>query len=103
MPTDGQIQKYAKAHGLDAGTAKKWLSALGDLKSLKQPIDEVGKGETVFADLERPFTPVAGMALAWNNLRSDGSPNPHTLHEAMPVKQGKKYVITKWFRERAGR
>jgi len=60
-------------------------------------------GETVFADLERPFTPVAGMALAWNNLRSDGSPNPHTVHEAMPVQQGKKYVITKWFRERAGR
>ena len=53
MPTDGQIQKYAKAHGLDAGTAKKWLSALGDLKSLKQPIDEVGKGETVFADFAK--------------------------------------------------
>ena len=60
-------------------------------------------GETVFADLERAFTPVAGMALAWNNLRKDGSPNPHTLHEALPVEQGVKYVITKWFREQTGR
>ena len=60
-------------------------------------------GETMFPHLERAFTPVGGTALAWNNLLPDGSPNPHTLHEAMPVKQGVKYVITKWFRERSGR
>lgn len=60
-------------------------------------------GETVFAELERAFTPVAGTALAWNNLLADGSPNPHTLHEAMPVEQGVKHVITKWFREQPGR
>ena len=60
-------------------------------------------GETVFEHLGRAFTPVAGTALVWNNLHPDGGPNSHTLHEAMPVEQGVKYVITKWFRERAGR
>ena len=60
-------------------------------------------GETCFKRLGRCFTPVAGHALAWNNLQADGSPNPFTLHEAMPVQAGSKWVITKWFRECAGR
>ena len=41
--------------------------------------------------------------LAWNNLLMDGSPNPATLHEAMPVLRGQKYVVTKWFRAASGR
>ena len=60
-------------------------------------------GETCFKRLGRCFTPVPGLALAWNNLQADGTPNPFTLHEAMPVEVGHKWVITKWFRERAGR
>lgn len=60
-------------------------------------------GETVFARIGRRFTPLAGLALAWNNLLVDGSPNPATLHEAMPVERGCKYVITKWFRAEPGR
>ena len=60
-------------------------------------------GETCFKRLGRCFTPVPGLALAWNNLQADGTPNPFTLHEAMPVEQGSKWVITKWFREKPGR
>ena len=60
-------------------------------------------GETCFKRLGRCFTPAPGLALAWNNLQADGKPNPFTLHEAMPVEQGCKWVITKWFREKAGR
>jgi prolyl 4-hydroxylase len=60
-------------------------------------------GETRFETIGRSFVPVAGSALAWNNLLPDGSPNPATLHEALPVLQGRKYVITKWFRSEAGR
>ena len=55
-------------------------------------------GETLFRRLGRSFTPVPGMALAWNNLQADGTPNPFTLHEALPVQAGHKWVITKWFR-----
>ena len=39
----------------------------------------------------------------WNNLQEDGTPNRNTLHEAIPVDVGSKWVITKWFRERTGR
>ena len=60
-------------------------------------------GETLFRRLGRSFTPVPGMALAWNNLQADGSPNPFTLHEALPVQAGHKWVITKWFRADFGR
>ena len=60
-------------------------------------------GETLFRRLGRSFTPVPGMALAWNNLQADGTPNPFTLHEALPVQAGHKWVITKWFRADFGR
>ena len=60
-------------------------------------------GETCFKRIGRCFTPVRGLALAWNNLQADGTPNPFTLHEANPVDQGSKWVITKWFRAESGR
>lgn len=60
-------------------------------------------GETCFNKLGRCFTPIPGMALAWNNLQPDGTPNPFTLHEALPVTAGNKWVITKWFRAEPGR
>jgi prolyl 4-hydroxylase len=43
--------------------------------------------------------PRRGMLLCWNNMAADGSPNTNTLHEGMPVVEGTKYIITKWFRE----
>ena len=60
-------------------------------------------GETCFKRLGRCYTPIPGMALAWNNLQADGTPNPFTLHEANPVQRGNKWVITKWFRREMGR
>ena len=60
-------------------------------------------GQTCFHRLGRCFTPIQGLALAWNNLMADGTPNPFTLHEAMPVEDGTKWVVTKWFRARPGR
>lgn len=60
-------------------------------------------GQNCFKRLGRCFTPVEGVALAWNNLMADGTPNPFTLHEAMAVEAGQKWVITKWFRAQGGR
>jgi prolyl 4-hydroxylase len=59
-------------------------------------------GVTRFERVGRDFRPVKGLAIAWNNLNADGTTNPATLHEAIPVTRGKKYVITKWFREQSG-
>lgn len=58
-------------------------------------------GGTKFENILREFVPSRGTALAWNNLDADSrTPNPWTLHEAMPVTNGTKYVLTKWYRER---
>ena len=57
-------------------------------------------GATRFPRLEKLFRPKEGMAVIWNNLTPDGSPNPYTLHHGMKPRRGEKYIITKWFRER---
>lgn len=57
-------------------------------------------GATVFGQIGVSIEPQAGALLAWNNALPDGRPNPDTLHAALPVVRGAKYVITKWFRTR---
>lgn len=57
-------------------------------------------GATRFTATGKLHQPEPGKLLAWCNLNADGSINPHTLHHAMKVRRGRKYVITKWFRER---
>jgi len=57
-------------------------------------------GATRFKLLDFAIAPRLGRILIWNNMALDGSPNPWTLHEGMPVERGTKYIVTKWFRER---
>ena len=57
-------------------------------------------GATRFKAVGKTFQPEPGKLLAWNNRRPDGSVNPSTLHHGMKVRKGRKYVITKWYRER---
>ncbi|HVU29296.1 MAG TPA: 2OG-Fe(II) oxygenase [Sphingomicrobium sp.] len=61
---------------------------------------ELGGG-TRFKAIGKTVQPETGKLLAWNNLLADGRPNPATLHQGMKVRRGTKYIITKWFRERA--
>ena len=61
----------------------------------------VAGGATRFVQVDKIVRPEAGKLLAWNNRRADGGVNPATLHQGMPVRKGVKYVITKWYRERA--
>ena len=56
-------------------------------------------GATWFPQAGIRIAPQRGLLLAWNNMNPDGSPNPVTLHEGMPVIEGVKYIVTKWFRE----
>ncbi len=58
-------------------------------------------GATRFKTLGKTIQPETGKLLAWNNLLPDGTPNDATLHQGMKVRKGTKYIITKWFRERA--
>jgi len=57
-------------------------------------------GATWFPQAGIKIAPKRGMLLAWNNMNPDGTPNGLTLHEGMPVMEGVKYIVTKWFRER---
>lgn len=57
-------------------------------------------GATRFKAIDKIVQPEMGKLLAWNNLRPDGTVNPSTIHHAMKVRAGTKYVITQWFRER---
>jgi len=56
-------------------------------------------GETDFPTLQKTITPVKGTAVVWKNSNGTGSENPAALHAGLPVKQGRKVIITKWFRE----
>ncbi|HET9811108.1 MAG TPA: 2OG-Fe(II) oxygenase [Sphingomicrobium sp.] len=58
-------------------------------------------GATRFKAIGKTIRPEAGKLLAWNNLGADGAPNPATIHQGMKVRRGVKFIITKWFRERA--
>ena len=57
-------------------------------------------GATRFKTIGKTIQPETGKLLAWNNLLPDGRPNNATLHQGMKVREGTKYIITKWFRER---
>ena len=57
-------------------------------------------GATRFKLLDFQVEPKLGRVLIWNNMAADGSPNPWTLHEGLPVDRGTKYIVTKWYRER---
>jgi prolyl 4-hydroxylase len=56
-------------------------------------------GQTYFPKAGVRITPHLGNLLAWNNMDSQGRPNPASLHEGTPVEAGVKYIITKWYRQ----
>lgn len=56
-------------------------------------------GATWFPRAGVRVAPRRGLLLAWNNMAPDGAPNDATIHEGMPVVEGVKYIVTKWFRE----
>jgi prolyl 4-hydroxylase len=59
-----------------------------------------GGGRTHFPTTGLMIAPKAGNLVIWNNMDAYGAPNSGTLHQGMPVEQGVKYVLTKWYRER---
>lgn len=56
-------------------------------------------GATRFTVIRERVRPELGKLLAWNNRLPDGGLNAATMHHAMKVRAGTKYIITKWFRE----
>ena len=77
----------------DRGGQRSWTAMI----YLNEPEDG---GATRFKTIGKTVQPETGKLLTWNNLLPTGAPNPATLHQGMKVRQGTKYVLTKWFRER---
>ena len=105
-----QAQRYAvgqefKRHTdyFQPGTAE--LKAYGGVRGNRTwtfmvYLNEVASGGgTHFFALNKTIHPKKGMALAWNNLYPDGTVNPDTAHSGLPVLEGFKFIITKWYRE----
>lgn len=87
-PQGQDYEKYCSVAGQRTWTVMLYLNEV-----------EAG-GATRFKAVDKIVQPETGKILAWNNLRPDGTPNPSTLHHAMKVRAGMKYVVTQWFRER---
>lgn len=87
-PHGADFEKYCSVAGQRTWTFMIYLNEV-----------EAGGG-TRFMALKKIVQPEAGKLLGWNNRRPDGHPNPNTLHHGMKVRQGLKYVITKWYREK---
>ena len=86
-PSGAEFHKYTSVAGQRTWT---FMAYLNDV--------EAG-GATRFKVIGKMFQPQRGTLVCWNNHRPDGSLNAATLHHAMKVRKGLKYVITKWYRE----
>ena len=90
-PANPDYERYCAHAGQRTWTFMIYLNAV-----------EAG-GATRFKMIDKLIQPECGKLVAWSNRRADGSPNPATLHHAMKVRKGRKYVITQWYRERPWR
>ena len=41
-----------------------------------------------------------GDAIAWSNVRPDGTPDTNTVHAGMPPTRGRKWVLSQWLRNK---
>ncbi len=55
-------------------------------------------GETLFPKLPLAYRARAGDLLIFDNVESDGRPDPRTAHAGAPVRAGTKWVATRWIR-----
>lgn len=106
-----QGQRYAPGQQFRAhqdyfdGAADYWpaMKASGGQRTWTAMVylnDVADGGATWFPRAGLRIAPRRGLLIAWNNMAEDGSPNASTVHEGMPVIDGTKYIVTKWFRER---
>lgn len=90
-PQGADFERYCSVAGNRTWTVMVYLNA------------PAAGGATRFKAADKIIQPETGKLVAWNNRRPDGSLNPATLHQGMKVRDGVKYVITKWYRERVWR
>lgn len=88
LPSQDFWEEEQRRGGQRSWTAMAYLNAVED------------GGETVFPRAAMSIPPQPGALLVWNNMGLDGRPNTKAVHAGSPVRQGIKYVLTKWYRAR---
>lgn len=76
------------------------LSSGNRTKTLMIYLNDVPEGgQTTFPKLNKVIEPKIGKALLWDNMDKNGNLLYDALHEGTPPTQGKKYIVTSWWRE----
>ena len=88
QPGTGEYSKYADHRGQRTWTFMVYLNTVAR------------GGGTKFFGIDKVLMPFRGRAVIWNNLYPDGTPNRDTMHAGLPIEEGHKVIITKWFREK---
>jgi len=60
--------------------------------------DVIAGGETNFENVDISISPKQGKLVFWSNLDENGFVNYDALHQACPVLEGEKVILTLWFR-----
>jgi|TARA_R100000081_G_scaffold79312_2_gene46077 prolyl 4-hydroxylase len=63
--------------------------------------EDMEGGHTFFPSLKQSVKPETGKALVWDDMDEEGKLLPDSIHEGLPVTEGKKYIVTSWWRENA--
>jgi len=86
-PNSKEFQRFGKQGGNRTWTFMVYLN------TVKQG------GETQFSIINQNIIPQQGLAVVWNNRYPNGEVNYDARHAGLPVEDGEKLIITKWFRE----
>jgi prolyl 4-hydroxylase len=62
--------------------------------------DDFDDAPTHFPALKLNVRGGIGDAIAWSNVRPDGTPDTNTVHAGMPPTRGRKWVLSQWLRNR---
>jgi prolyl 4-hydroxylase len=87
FPLSDDQKKQLERHGNRTWTAMVYLN------------DTPKGGHTRFTEIDLETKPETGTMILWQNTR-EGSNIPESKHWGMPVEEGEKFILTKWFREK---
>ncbi len=87
FPLTEQQRRELELHGNRTWTAMIYLN------------DTPKGGHTKFTEIDLETKPETGTMILWQNTK-DGSNIPESKHWGMPVEEGEKFILTKWFREK---
>ncbi len=101
-PPGGEYRPHLDALTAGEGTSGKELERSGQRTHtvLIRLAERFVGGETRFPVADLTFAPGVGDALVFPNVNEEGKPDTRSLHAGLPVREGVKWMATKWIRAR---